>query len=156
MATVHLAEIVDKHKREAHLCEYCARERKLLQDPPAPQIDLKALMHILMPPPLAAPLVEPNCASCGMNYASFKAEGRFGCEEDYEVFRAMLEPLLERIHRAVTHVGKRPTAAARLEAAREIEELRARMKHAVEAEDYEEAARLRDLIRQMETEGTPG
>ena len=49
-ATVHLTDIVNKKKREVHLCEECARERNLLPDPPGPQIDLTALMNMLLTP----------------------------------------------------------------------------------------------------------
>jgi protein arginine kinase activator len=157
-ATVHLTDIVNKKKREAHLCERCARERNLLPDPPGPQIDLTALMNLLMTPfkksaaELAAP-ADPSCPACGLTYAAFKAEGRFGCAHDYDAFLRVLEPLLERVHRATAHDGKRPLSARR---AAELEELRNGLKAAVAAEDYEQAARLRDLIRQMEAEGTPG
>jgi protein arginine kinase activator len=158
-ATVHLGNFVNQKKREAHLCEQCARERNLLPDPPAPPIDLKALMNLLMPAiPLqsqggAAIAAEPVCPNCGLTYAAFKAEGRFGCGHDYETFRTVLEPLLERVHRATTHTGKLPLARSR---AAEIEDIRARMTAAAGIEDYEQAARLRDLIRQKEAEGTPG
>lgn len=158
-ATVHLTDIVNLKKREAHLCEGCARERNLLRDPPNPQIDLKALMNLLMPPIPAQSkaelpsATEPGCPECGLTYAAFKAEGRLGCGHDYEVFRSILEPLLERVHRAVVHTGKLPIAAHR---AAQIEDLRTQMKAAVAIEDYEQAARLRDLIRQQEAQGTPG
>jgi protein arginine kinase activator len=157
-ATVHLTDIVNKKKREAHLCEECARERNLLPDPPGPQIDLTALMNMLLTPfqqkgAAAAAPAEPNCPACGLTYAAFKAEGRFGCGHDYDAFRRILEPLLERVHRATTHTGKLPLTARR---AVELEDLKTRMKSAIAVEDYEEAARLRDLIRQKEAEGTPG
>ena len=158
-ATVHLGNFANQKKREAHLCERCARERNLLPDPPAPPIDLKALMNLLMPAiPLQVPggsaiAAERVCPKCGLNYAAFKAEGRFGCGHDYETFRPVLEPLLERVHRAVAHTGKLPLARSRLA---EIEAIRARMNAAAAAEDYEQAARLRDLIRHKEAEGTPG
>ena len=156
-ATMHLKEIVNLKQREVHLCERCARERNLLPDPPGPQIDLKALMNLLMPPVHiqsgATTASEPLCPKCGLTYGTFKAEGRFGCEHDYEAFRSILEPILERIHRSVVHSGKVPVAAR---AAARIEELRTQLKAAVEVEDYEQAARLRDLIRQQEAEGTLG
>jgi len=158
LATVHLTDIVNKKKREAHLCEECARERNLLPDPPGPQIDLTALMNMLMTPFKAskreesAP-VDPNCPACGLTYAAFKAEGRFGCAHDYDAFHEVLEPLLERVHRATEHDGKQPLTLRR---AAELETLKDRMKSAVATEDYEQAARLRDLIRQKEAEGTSG
>jgi protein arginine kinase activator len=132
-----------------------------LPDPPGPQIDLTALMNMLMKPFKSSKqskqdqssLVDPNCPACGLTYAAFKAEGRFGCAQDYDAFHEVLEPLLERVHRATEHDGKQPLSRRR---AAELEELRERMKRAVANEDYEQAARLRDLIRQKEAEGTSG
>jgi protein arginine kinase activator len=158
-ATVHIQDIVKMKKRESHMCEQCARERNLLPSPPGPSIDLKALMNLLIPPIAVhsgaglPPATEPSCPTCGLTYAAFKAEGRLGCGHDYEAFRSILEPLLERVHRAVTHTGKLPVAARR---AAQIEDLRGQMKAAVAIEDYEQAARLRDLIRKQDAEGTPG
>ena len=156
-ATVHLTDIVNKKKREAHLCEECARKQKVIQDPPSPQIDLTGLMNLLMKPfkpgAVELPPADPSCPTCGLTYAAFKAEGRFGCAHDYDAFLEVLEPLLERVHRATAHDGKQPLTARRVA---ELEELRGRMKAAVGREDYEQAARLRDLIRQKEAEGTPG
>ncbi len=185
-ATVHVTDVVNGKKREVHLCQGCARERNLLPDPPGPQIDLNALVDLLAAPlagsqtgPLIAPhtphtpptsrpgseSTEPVCPACGLTYAAFKAEGRFGCGHDYSAFRESLEPLLERIHRATAHVGKSPTTAHRAE---KLASLRTRMVSAVAAEDYEQAAQLRDLIRNLEAEmktnveakveaeGTPG
>jgi protein arginine kinase activator len=151
VATVHLTDIVNKKKREAHLCETCARERDLLPQQAGQPIDLKALVNLMMAPDPApaapaAPVPPLNCPKCGMTYAAFKGEGRFGCAHDYDAFAAILGPLLERVHRGTAHAGKVPTVAraARLEA------LRGEMAAAARTEDYEEAARLRDLIRQME------
>lgn len=143
-ATVHLTDIVNKKKRELHLCNRCARERNLIPDPPGPQIDLKALLNVLAAPfpssgEADAPAVE-ECAVCGLTLAEFKAEGRLGCEHDYEALRPALEPLLERIHRSLAHAGKAPREVR-------VREWQKQMGAAVAAEDYEEAARLRDLIR---------
>jgi protein arginine kinase activator len=157
-ATMFVKQFVNLKMHEVQLCERCARERNLLPDPPSPQIDLKALMNLLIPP-IHVPVgegttaTEPQCPKCGLNYASFKAEGRLGCGHDYETFRSILEPILERVHRSVVHTGKHPATA---QLAARIEELRTQMNAAVAVEDYEQAARLRDLIRQQEAQGTPG
>lgn len=150
-ASVHVTEVVNQQKRQTHLCEQCARERDLLPVAPGPQINLQALMKLLVGPPSVAR--EAACPACGITYAAFKAEGRLGCEHDYDAFRSVLEPILERIHRSTAHTGKQPAAARR---AAELADLQARMKAAIAAEDYEQAARLRDLIRQKHAEGTPG
>lgn len=152
-ATVHLTDIVNKKKRELHLCEGCARERNLIPEQPGPQLDLKALLNLLMHPfppgtqpasedapvPSTSGAVNEACEICGMSLAEFKAGGRLGCPHDYESLRETLEPLLERIHRSTAHAGKAPREIR-------VREWKKQMKAAVEAEDYEEAARLRDLI----------
>ncbi len=157
-ATVHLTDIVNQKKRELHLCERCARERNLLPEPPGPQLNLKALLNLLTHPfppgtqPGAGDTAEPDappagtgaCAACGLTPAEFKAEGRLGCEHDYDALRATLEPLLERIHRSMAHAGKAPRAVR-------VREWKRQLRAAVEAENYEEAARLRDRIRTAQT-----
>jgi protein arginine kinase activator len=152
-ATVHLTDIVNKKKRELHLCEQCARERNLIPEQPGPQLDLKALLNLLTHPfpqpgqsageDLIAQPVTEACEICGLTLAEFKAEGRLGCPHDYESLRAALEPLLERIHRSTAHTGKAPRGVR-------LQEWKKRMQAAVAAEDYEEAARLRDLIRRSQ------
>jgi protein arginine kinase activator len=152
-ATVHLTDIVNTKKRELHLCERCARERHLIPEPPSTQhLDLKALLNLLMHPfPPTEPAAQGTevrpapgaCAVCGLTLAEFKAEGRLGCAHDYEALRDALEPLLERIHRSVAHTGKTPRSVR-------VHDWKKQMQAAVAAEDYEEAARLRDLIRKAE------
>jgi len=156
-ATVHLTEIVkgSKRKREAHLCERCARERNLLPDQPVPQIDLKALLQLLVGPLAPADPGTLTCPACGLQYAEFRAEGRLGCPADYDAFRTALEPLLERVHRSVRHDGKVPAHFRRQVREAELKELRKQMQAAAASEKYEEAARLRDLIRQKEGSDEP-
>lgn len=153
-ATVHVTDIVNKQKRELHLCERCARKHNLIPDQPAPQIDLKALLGLLVAGhPGGAAGADPaalKCPACGLKYAEFRAEGRLGCPAEYDAFRAPLEPLLERIHRALAHAGKAPRAAGRRA---EVAALRDQLAAAVAAERYEEAAGLRDRIRQKEAAG---
>lgn len=159
-ATVHLTDVVKKKKREVHLCEGCARKNNLLPQPPAPAIDLKALLNLLaVPLQIVSGAADPaalTCPSCGIKYGEFRAEGRLGCPDDYHAFRPVLEPLLERIHRSLTHAGKVPRGFRRQAAKAELRELKKRMAAAVKAEKYEEAARLRDQIRRKEGSDEPG
>lgn len=156
-ATVHLTQIVNKQKQEMHLCDRCEREHQLLPPGPAPDLNIPAILQLLFgqPQPLPGsatpgpPAAEPgslNCPACGLKYVQFKTAGRLGCPHEYDAFRPNLEPLLERIHRGLTHAGKVPRAARR---GADLRELNERLAAAVAAEDYEQAARLRDRIRQM-------
>jgi protein arginine kinase activator len=152
-----LTNIVNGHKREVHLCEACAQKQQILKHQ---ELNLSAIVQAVLGqhiPPLTDELARLTCPACGIKYMEFKAEGRLGCPHDYEVFHAALEPLLERIHRGRRHVGKIPRHAV-ANAARQTEmvQLRQELRRAVEAEAYEEAARLRDLLRQKETTDESG
>jgi protein arginine kinase activator len=156
-ATVHLTNLVNGQKQVTHLCQSCAEQQQLIKDE---ELNLPALLQALIGHhvgQLTDELARLSCPECGIKYMEFRNSGRLGCPNDYAVFRAGLAPLLERIHRAARHLGKaprrRPPSAARQA---ELVELRRRLRAAVEAEGYEEAARLRDLLRQKEATDESG
>lgn len=153
LATVHLTDIINKQKRELHLCESCAREQQLLPAGPSPQLNLQALVQLIMGQPTPTDPGALTCPTCGLKYAAFRADGRLGCPDDYDAFRVAIEPLLERIHRGTRHEGKAPRAAAKRA---ELTELRGLLEAAVAVENYEDAARIRDRIRQKDTTDEPG
>jgi protein arginine kinase activator len=147
VATIHLTDIVNTTKREMHLCDRCARQKKLIPDGPSPELNLSALVQIIMAQAADEMATTLECPDCGIGYAAFRADGRLGCPTDYDAFRTALEPLLERIHRSIHHDGKTPRSAVlRSELSRLREELNA----AIAAESFERAAELRDLIRTKE------
>jgi len=142
---------------ELHLCDACA--------------DKASDVSLLTPASLVQALIEGatslspsvpggparSCPKCSITYAEFRARGRLGCPADYEVFQSELLPLLERIHHGgVQHVGKSPDPSdGRSEAERALIELRRSLAEAIQREQYEEAARLRDRIRSLDAEETP-
>jgi protein arginine kinase activator len=154
-ATVHLTSVeAGGARKEVHLCEACAEKKNVIHKQ---ELNLGAVVQALIGSNQGAwsdELARLKCPVCGMKYMEFRAEGRLGCPHDYEVFRTGLEPLLQRIHRSVQHVGKRPgrgaTASSRH---REVLDLRRQLREAVEQENYERAAQLRDRIRQKEKPG---
>jgi protein arginine kinase activator len=153
-ATVHLTDIINGHKREIHLCQECAEKHQWFKQD---EINLSGLLQTVLGKQvgqLTDELSRLTCPACGIKYMEFKAEGRLGCPNDYEVFQHALEPLLQRIHRAIRHKGKVPRTGLRsADWQRELVQLRQELRNAVEAEAYEEAARLRDLLRQKESHG---
>lgn len=156
-ATVHLTDFVNGKKRERHFCEECAEKQELLKQQ---ELNLTAILQSVIGQHVggqADELSRLTCPTCGIKYMEFKAAGRCGCPNDYRVFREPLLPLLERIHRGVRHVGKVPPHALQHAALQnELRDLRQQLRTAVEQEAYEEAARLRDLIRQKEHADEPG
>ena len=156
-ATVHLTDIVNQQKKELHLCQSCAEQQQLIKHQ---ELNLPAILETLFGQylgPQTDELARLACPACGIKYMEFRAQGRLGCPHDYAVFRTGLEPLLQRLHRAVRHAGKcprrRPPGPERQA---EVMQLRRRLQAAVEAEAYEEAARLRDLLRKKEATDESG
>jgi protein arginine kinase activator len=155
-ATVHLTDIVQAQKKELHLCEGCAEGQQLVQDK---QLNLPAILQALLGQhvgPQTGELARRACPACGIRFMEFRAQGRLGCPHDYDVFRDGLEPLLRRIHRAVKHAGKAPRRGGAAGRGAELLELRRRLRAAVDAEEFEEAARIRDLLRKREAGDEPG
>lgn len=150
-ATVHLTESVDGDLREVHLCGACAREAGLAMPQTAPDLALEMVVQNLIVAhvgELVGELAQRSCPVCGLKFMEFRTGGRLGCPYDYQVFDRGLVPLIRRAHGASRHVGKvprrRPDTSAR------TLQLRAKLREAVAREDYEQAARLRDQIRQKD------
>ena len=90
-----------------------------------------------------------QCEVCGFSPADFKKTGRFGCPHCYETFKDILQPMLKNMHKDIVHRGKVPEKAlARLSRKRRLDQLESDLQEAIKEENYEEAARLRDLISQ--------
>ncbi len=151
-ATVHLTEIVDNQMTEMHLCEDCAREKSVQMEQQFGLADLLAGLS-----DFGKQVQESEktlCPRCGLSYDDFKKFGRLGCADCYEAFREQLGPLLRRIHGSTQHLGKTPLGAPgpRTEAATgpTLKQLKDQLQDAIQREDFEKAAELRDRIRAME------
>ncbi|MCE9595438.1 MAG: UvrB/UvrC motif-containing protein [Planctomycetes bacterium] len=156
-ATIHVTDI--DHKVDAsgttesslceqHLCEACAKAADV---PHGPKKN-KSVQEIFKLLQMSAQKVrrEPSvtCPDCGMTLAEFRQRGRLGCPKDYDLFGTHLAELVERVHGAAQHVGRKPgvddAALARL---RRVNELQAALENAIRAEAYENAARIRDELK---------
>ncbi len=157
-ATIHLTEIIDGQRAEIHFCETCAVQHGVAAKN---QISVNELLsNLLASQPSDDELFGPSelqtmCPSCGITLRDFRREGVLGCPQDYEVFADTLAVLIERAHGGKTrHCGKIPSflpqdAQRRIQQARLKDQLQA----AVQREDYELAAELRDRIDRMEKGG---
>ena len=151
-ATVHLTEIINGQMVELHLCEEHAVAKGANFTQPFSATDFfSSLSELLSPPESLQKNAETVCPSCQMNYGDFVKSGRLGCEKCYETFKKILIPLIKRVQRSTLHLGKRPLpgdAKGHVRAA--LHKLQRRLAQAVENENFEEAARLRDEIKQVE------
>jgi protein arginine kinase activator len=98
-----------------------------------------------------------KCPRCGFAQADFKKSGRLGCPECYKTFAEGLAGLLKTMHKGTRHMGKAPEALKlSRETADRLRYLQKKLAKAIEAEDFELAANVRDEIKQMsERPGTP-
>ncbi len=150
-ATLHITEVLaDEQFEEVHLCEECAK--KYLYDPQPKAGGGKPAAE-----PEASATTTPGenggkqCEVCGLKFVEFRNTGRLGCPHDYDAFKDDLLPLLESIHGDVKHAGKSPRRMPRVKGAQlELARLRRELQQAVTAEAYEDAARIRDRIREIE------
>ena len=155
-ATVHLTEIKGGKKIEKHLCEQCAAQNEGF--PVKSHMPINELLtNFVMAHSGLQKETTGACDQCGITWAEFRQSGLLGCEHDYEQFEKDLTPLLQRAHEGATHhTGKAPTRAGGANVPRkrkvvDVTKLRKELAKAVESEDYERAAQLRDAIRQAET-----
>ncbi len=153
-ASVHFTEIHDNQMSEIHVCERCAREKGMEPTPKAPTFQISDLLAGMVDAGTtqdAERVGSVECKRCGLVYSSFKETGRLGCSECYTAFQSQLRPLLRRIHGDTRHRGKQPTHGKSADSrSRQIQRLHDELRRAVEREDFEQAAQLRDDIRRIE------
>ncbi len=154
-ATVHLTEIRNGRKIEKHLCENCAAQQEGVPMNKAHTPINELLTNFVLAHSGLQKEVGQPCEHCGITWAEFRQSGLLGCEMDYQLFEKDLTPLLQRAHEGATHhVGKSPgyqgETGASMRRQVNLTRLRKELQRAVETEDYERAASLRDQIRQAE------
>jgi protein arginine kinase activator len=151
-AVIQLTEIEGSGVRQLHLCEKCAAERGVETTIGAskPQIsNFLQTIHEQMPGAKGEPAA---CSFCSSTLADFRATGRLGCAHCYEAFESSLRDLLRRVHGNSKHIGRRYVAPlpSELPHVSNATELRDRLKRAIESEQFELAADLRDKLRGIE------
>ena len=148
-ATVHLTEIKGDKVQKVDLCEGCAAS-KGVKDPTFAMADLLLGLGASQEIDQSAGGAELKCPHCGFTQADFKKSGRLGCPECYKTFVEGLEGLLKTMHKGTRHVGKAPAALRQTrEASDRLKLLQKKLAKAIEEENFEQAATLRDEINRM-------
>ena len=154
-AVVHLTQIVDEQVTTVHLCERCAAEKGVEGaglPPKTPLGDFLAAIGKTPSGALPGGADLERCETCGATLQDFRESGRLGCADCYQTFETAMRDLLRRVHGSTHHVGERyaQRGSASLPANRQAQELRDQLRLAVETENFELAAELRDRLRGAE------
>lgn len=159
-ATTHIKSIVNGHLTQYHLCSDCAREKGYA----APFEDWGFSMNSLLGGLMGVgtmPETVLRCPTCGSSFEEISKTGNVGCADCYRTFREQLLPVIQRIHGTSKHKGKTPGRAALrvvdenrsmmpVEADSPLEAKKKLLRQAIEEQNFEQAAILRDEIKEME------
>ena len=148
-AKVHLTQIVGDKMQKVDLCEECAKH-KGVNDPAG-----FSLADLLLGLGASQEMeqsggAELKCPHCGFTQADFKKAGRLGCSECYVTFAEGLEGLLKSMHKGTRHAGKVPEGLRQTrDLSDRVKSLQQKLAKAIEDENFEQAASLRDEIKQV-------
>ncbi len=170
-AAIHLTQIENNTIKTAHLCEQCAAQKGVETGASVAKYPLGDFLASLGKGTATEQEEEPGtaCPFCGGTLKDFRETGRLGCAQCYTTFEAHLRDLLRRLHGSSRHVGERYEAPAAQGAdgaggagagagalaraggeEREVSELRDQLRRAIETENFELAAQLRDKLKVLE------
>ena len=153
-AVIHIRQIQKDLVHELHICEECAQEKGLIREEESELPIANLLSGLLEGKDLpGATEGKDVCSKCGMKAAEFRKQGKLGCPECFEAFEKEVRAIVSQMAARPRHTGKLPRMlAAERTIAGDGEHLREELREAVEQEDYELAARLRDRLRGLESE----
>ena len=153
-AVIQLTKVKDNEMRVLHLCEACAADEGVeAAAPPASNtVQLADFLAQIGKSMGEEAVAAGKCPACGLTPAQLKQTGRLGCATCYTHFEQHLRGLLRRLHGGTQHVGKglMPPNSEELDRKARVDSLRRSLQRAVDSEDFEHAAALRDEIRRME------
>jgi protein arginine kinase activator len=156
-ATVFLTQLVEGQMKKVCLCDNCAKERGVTDPTGFSLADL--LLGGLPGGPgtvtsTASAVVPGNgkkCVTCGFTLDDLKRVRRFGCSDCYATFGDEVGQMVRGMHKGTSHIGKVPEGLMAIQFRHQrIEELRSRLEQAITSESYEEAAGIRDEIRNLD------
>ncbi len=158
-AQVNLTQIVNNEKTTLNLCKECAAARGFhspLENVPFPLAEILDGLAAAAPGIKKAAVPQVTCPGCNLTFEEFTSLGRFGCGACYKAFRPQLEPIMRKIHGASLHRGRSPVIVEKTESdesqvlpIREEQRLEEELGKAIESEDFERAAEIRDKLKLM-------
>lgn len=152
VATVHSVESINGVTTETYLCSECAKETGVMGNMDSMMQNMSFGNDLLKSffgfGEESRPTLGKTCSHCGTSLLDFEKTGRMGCPDCYTQFHDDVIPVLKRVQRNVQHTGSAPENQQNAKAL-EIEALKKEMSAAIEVEDFEKAAKLRDKINKL-------
>lgn len=164
-ATIHITRIINGEKEELYLCDDCAKNVEgidinldvqpefRLDSPFTFQSILSGIVDYINKNAVNNEKKPLNlvCKKCKTTFDEFKETGLLGCSECYDNFKEVLNPIVKRIHGNVEHIGKIPKNSGKeIIKKNTINDLKEKLQKAIATEEYEQAAKIRDQIRDIE------
>ena len=157
--TVKITQVRGSQKSVVSLCKECASAMGFHNPLDQTPFPLAKILESIVDQSLSSfdeETGDNSCEQCGMTFAEFSQQGRFGCGACYETFRPRLEVILRKIHGNSVHRGKLPNAQdSGVVSVQELERLESEYQRAIESEDFERAADLRDRLREIKAKAKP-
>ena len=154
-ATVHLTQVINNKKMVLNLCRECAEKRGFrnpLEGVPFPLAEFLSSMLSQAQQEKPSKELEVVCSVCKMSFSDFAKTGRLGCGSCYLTFRSQLNDLLRKVHGSTQHRGKFPHSTRDvMKPLWEETKLQEELRKAIEDEDFERAAQIRDRIKTLAT-----
>ena len=160
-ATIHLTEIIKDVKSEVHLCENCARDIGLNSKLSNFSLTIPEMLSFLDVNEVGEGTDGITCKKCGQTFMDYKRDGKLGCPDCYLYIGDSLKSIIAGYHGENRHIGKHPNnfeflpdavieQPVQLKEKNSINELREQLNIAVSEERYEDAALLRDKIKELD------
>lgn len=160
-ATLHFTQIINGEKTEVHVCEVCAQQKgyTFYADEPYSLHDLLTGLFNVTSPNIDMKedsffnqFAELTCDHCQLSFSDFQRIGKFGCAQCYKTFKTKLHSIFRKVHSGNTkHNGKIPKRkGGKLHIKKEIERYREYLQQLIKEENFEEAAVIRDRIKELE------
>jgi len=148
-ATVQVTKTVNGQTTQRMLCSDCAKEEGMLVNHFMPFAQMMAGMMGESVRPQKSSVRGLTCSHCGYDFSKFEETGLLGCPQCYEDFKEYLTPMIRRIQGGLKHMGERPESSSQQPGQEELAQLQKELIQAIELEEYERAAQLRDQIRSL-------
>ena len=149
-ATTHIHSVVNGQVSDKYLCAGCAAKEGM------GDMGLNSMLASMFGDVLS---LNPGnalrrCKCCGSTFSDIAKSGKAGCPECYKTFFDEFLPYLKRVHGSVKHTGKAlsPAVDSAAQTGDTLEGLKEQLKTLIAEEKFEQAAVLRDKIREMEAE----